>query len=223
MRARPQFQHKTGRPQACAVAWRGAVSVAGYEDLSVCGSAALTRLRIEAGRFAHEAHFALLRLPVRGGHHPVRGGRGRGRRPALAFFQGPAGLFAVAGLRAAGDDARARGRRLAGRRICPRAPALHPDPGGAEAGDQRLPRRRGQELLRAWRARFHRHRARGGQLCAELRLQPPPARRFDHHATSRQELPVDRTRFPSRARSRRRCWRSRSSAPTPRTRSSSFT
>ena len=28
-------------------------------------------------------------------------------------------------------------------RICARAPAVHPDPGGAEAGDQRLPRRRG--------------------------------------------------------------------------------
>ena len=30
----------------------------------------------------------------------------------------------------------------------------------------------------------------GGQLCAEFRLQPPPAGRFNHHATSRQELLV---------------------------------
>ena len=40
------------------------------------------------------------------------------------------------------------------------APALHADPGGAEAGDQRLPRRRGQELLRAQRPRLRRHRPR---------------------------------------------------------------
>ena len=35
----------------------------------------------------------------------------------------------------------------------------------------------------------------GVELCAELRLQPPPAGRFDHHATSRQELPVDERGF----------------------------
>ena len=61
---------------------------------------------------------AVLRLPVRGRNHRVPGRRRRRRRPDLAFLQGPAGLFAAAGLRAAGDDARPRGRRLAGRRIC---------------------------------------------------------------------------------------------------------
>ncbi len=55
--------------------------------------------------------------------------------PAVALFQGPAGLFPAAGLRAAGDDAGACGRRFVGGRICARASALHSDPGGAEAGD----------------------------------------------------------------------------------------
>src|ERR1039458_9098190 len=32
--------------------------------------------------------------------------------------------------------------------------------------------------------------ARGGELCAEFRLQPSPARRFNYYATSRQELLV---------------------------------
>ena len=81
-------------------------------------------------------------------------------------------------------------RRRAGCRICPRAPSLYSDPGGAEAGDQRLPRRRGQELLRAWRARFRRHFARRRQLRAELRLQPPPPGRLDHHAAGGEELPA---------------------------------
>ena len=94
--------------------------------------------RLQAGlKAAYEAHSAVPRLPVRGRHHRVRGGRRRDRRPAVAFLQGPAGLFAAAGLRAAGDDPRARGRRLTGRRIRPRAAALYSDPGGAEAGDQR--------------------------------------------------------------------------------------
>ena len=38
-----------------------------------------------------------------------------------------------------------------------RATAVHADPGGAETRHQRLPRRRGQELLRAWRHRFPGH------------------------------------------------------------------
>ena len=155
----------------------------------------------------NETAAALLRLPVRGRNDRVPGRRRRGRRPALAFLQGPAGLFAVAGLRAAGDDARARRRRLAGRRIRHPAPALHPDPGRAEDGDQRLPRGRGQELLRARRARLHRHRARRRALCAELRLEPPPAGRLDHHAAGRQELPADQRGLVRSARSRRRCSR----------------
>ena len=62
-----------------------------------------------------------------------------------------------------------------------RAAALHSDPGGAEAGDQRLPRGRGQEFLRAQRPRFQRHHARRPALRAELtapaaaRRAPPPS------------------------------------------------
>ena len=53
-------------------------------------------------------------------------------------------------------------------RIRQRAPALSADPGGAEAGDQRLPRGRRQEFLRAWRHRLHRHGARRRALRAEF-------------------------------------------------------
>ncbi len=101
-----------------------------------------------------------LGLSVRGGHDPVHRRRRRGRRPAVAFLQGSAGLFAAAGLRAAGDDARACRRRLAARRICQGAPALSADPGDAEARHQRLRRGRGQEFLPASRHRHLRHRAR---------------------------------------------------------------
>ena len=123
-------------------------------------------------------------------------GRGRRqRRHALAFLQGPAGLFAASRLRAAGDDPGARRRRLAGRRIRHPAPALHPDPGRAEDGDQRLPRRRGQEFLRAQRPRLHRHRPRRRALCPELRTRPPAAGRLHHHPAGRQELPADQRAF----------------------------
>ena len=63
-------------------------------------------------------------------------------------------------LRAAGDDPRPCRRRLPARRICARAAALSADPGGAEAGDRRLPVGRGQELLQASRRRSGRHRPR---------------------------------------------------------------
>ena len=81
-------------------------------------------------------------------------------------------------------------RRLAGRRICARAPAVSSDPGGAEAGDQRLPRGRRQELLRARRPRLRRHRARRRALCAELRHRPPSAGRLHHHPAGGEELPA---------------------------------
>ena len=66
-------------------------------------------------------------------------------------------------------------RRLAARRICARAAALYADPGGAEAGDQRLPRRRGQEFLRARRPRLLRHRAR--RRCCSCRTTAAAAAR----------------------------------------------
>ena len=207
---RPQFQHKTGRPQMLLHgAWAGSVQLPadGHRRVARATGAIRCGARFGWADVRNEALAAVPRLSVRGGHHPVHGRRGRRRRPDVAFLQGPAGLFAAAGLRAAGDDARARGRRLAGRRICQRAPALYPDPGGAEAGHQRLPRRRGQEFLRAWRARFRRHRARGAVLRAELRLRPPPAGRLDHHPAGRQELPADQRSVVRRARSRKRCSR----------------
>ena len=148
-------------------------------------------------------------------------GVGAARRPALAFLQGPARLFAIAGLRAAGDDPRARRRRLAGRRIRHAAPPLHPDPGRAEDGDQRLPRGRGQELLRAQRPRLRRHHPRRAALRAEP-TAPAAGRRAPPPSPSRSpRTSCSPTRSRSSARSRRRCSRSRSSAPTRRRRSSS--
>src|ERR1043166_9820300 len=85
-------------------------------------------------RRAYEASAALLRLDLRGRDGRVPRRRRRRGRPVLAFLQGLARLFAAPGLRAAGDAARARERRFAARRICARAPALYPVPGGAEAG-----------------------------------------------------------------------------------------
>ncbi len=64
-------------------------------------------------------------------------------------------------------------------------------------------------------------RAPADPVCAELRLRPPPAGRLDHHPAGRQELPADQRQYRSTARSRKRCWRCASSAPIPRTRSSS--
>ena len=55
-----------------------------------------------------EASAALLRLALRGRHGRVPGRRCRRGRPVLALLQGPARLLDAAGLRAAGDDPRAR-------------------------------------------------------------------------------------------------------------------
>ena len=134
---------------------------------------------------------AVFWLPVRGGNRGVPGRRRGVRRPDLAFLQGSARLLAAPGLRAAGDDARACGRRIAARRIRQGAPALFADPGGAEARHQRVPRGRRQEFLRAWRHRLFTAWRAPAALSAELRLQPPPAGCLDHHPAGRQELPAD--------------------------------
>src|SRR5689334_15678200 len=76
-----------------------------------------------------------------------------------------------------------------------RTAPLHPDPGGAQAGGQRIPLRRGQEFLRTWWSRFHRHSPRRRGLSAELRIEPASAGRLNHYATSRQELPADKRTF----------------------------
>ena len=215
MTGKPQFEHKNPRFSQDCRAWRALCADAapctmppssldvrdsGNDVLSV-GLMALPDARrgqrsvVASGfgrwDFRNETAAALLRLPVRGRDDRVPGRRRRRRRPALAFLQGPAGLFAAAGLRAAGDDPRARRRRLAGRRIRHPAPALHSDPGRAEDGDQRLPRRRGQELLRAQRPRLRRHHPRRHALCADLWIGPPAAGRLHHHPAGRQELPAD--------------------------------
>src|SRR5262245_65979704 len=52
----------------------------------------------ESGPFDHEADFALFRLPVCCRNDPFCGGRCRGRRAALALFQGSSGLFPAPGL-----------------------------------------------------------------------------------------------------------------------------
>ena len=123
------------------------------------------------------------------------------------YSQSLPGLFPVAGLRARGDDAGARFRRLAARRICARAPALYSDPGGAQARHQRLHRGGRQELLRARRHRLLRHRARRGALRAAIR-QRAAGRRAPPPSPSRSpRTSCSPTSCRSRARSRKRCWR----------------
>ena len=211
----PQFQHKTGAPRHWdglrGGGWRQDRKAATFDD----GARGPRRPARPANGFVlscgrgigHEIAVALLGLAVRGGTIVFLVGVDGDGRAAVAFLQGTAGLFPAAGLRAGGDDARARLRRLAACRICQRAPALHADPGGAEARHQRLHRGRGQELLRAQRPRLPGHRARARALRAELRQRPPPAGRLHHHPAGRQELPADERAVAGRARSRKRCWR----------------
>ena len=112
-------------------------------------------------------------------------------------------------------------RRLAGGRIRARAAALSADPGDPEAGAQRLHRGRGQEFLRARRARLPGHRAR--RRCSMCRTTARAAvRRAPRPSRSRsRRTSCSPTRSRSSARSRKRCSRCGSSAPIRRTRSSS--
>ena len=205
MTGKPQFEHKNprffaaqARVQCPAAVGLSTMQTAVGTDVRSVGLMALPERARGRGRSVRADGTSAMRLLLRfcgflfaAGTIVFLVGVGAARRPALAFLQGPAGLFAVAGLRAAGDDPRACRRRLAGRRIRHPAPALHSDPGRAEDGDQRLPRRRGQEFLRAQRPRLRRHRPRRHALCAELRLGPPAAGRLHHHPAGRQELPAD--------------------------------
>ena len=135
-------------------------------------------------------------------------GVARRRRPAVALSPRTCRIIRSSGLRAAGDDARARRRRLAARRIRQGAPALSADPGGAEARQQRLHRRRGQEFLRASAASTYPASRRAAMLyVAELRQRPPSAGRLDDHPAGGEELPVDQRGDVRRARSRKRCSR----------------
>ncbi len=233
MARRPQFQHKTGRPKAVESCRAAIVGRAWPRACRMHRPSAARRpgrrgvawsRRFGAAGHGDEAAAALLRLPVRGRDDRVPGRRRRRGRPDLAFLQGPAGLFAAAGLRAAGDDARARRRRRAARRIRPRAPALSADPGGAEARHQRLHRRPRTRISTSTAASISAaSRAPASLYLQNYGTQPPSAGRLDHHPAGREELPADQRGDVRRARSRKRCSRSRSSAPTRRTRSSSST
>ena len=63
----------------------------------------------------YEISFTFRRLSERGRIDPVSRGRCRRRGPDLTLLERPAGLLAVAGLRAARDDAGACDRRVAAR------------------------------------------------------------------------------------------------------------
>ena len=110
----------------------------------------------------------------------------------------------LAGLRAAGDDARACVRRRAARRILQGAAAL--------SADQAVPKLVINAFLAAEDKNFYEHggidftgMARAAvHVCAELRLQPPSAGRVDHHPAGREELPSDQRGLVRRARSRKR-------------------
>src|SRR5262245_18304916 len=81
----------------------------------------------------NEASAPVLWLDIRGRNRAVPRRNRRGGRHVLAFLQGLAGLFAVTGLRTAGNDAGARHGRLAGGGVRPRAAALSADPGDPQA------------------------------------------------------------------------------------------
>ena len=67
-----------------------------------------------------------------------------------------------------------------------------------------------------------RHPARRDQGCGQLVLEgTPPARRLHHHPAGGAQFPAQFRRQDSAARSAKRSWRSASTRPIPRTRSSS--
>src|SRR3954453_19482159 len=97
---------------------------AGSEELVRRGNVRWTRkqaLAVAAQRLEWKLGNALCDpisgFPVYRRDDPVPGRRGRRRGRNLVLLQGSARLFAASGLRAAGDDARACGRRRAARRV----------------------------------------------------------------------------------------------------------
>ena len=139
----------------------------------------------------NETSASFLRLDFRGRHRAVpRRHRGRGR-PVLAFLQGPAGLLAAAGLRAAGDDARARHRRRAGRRVCARTASLSADPGDPQARaatPSSRPRTRASTTTAGSTSPASRVPAL--LLVQNYGIGPPAAGRLHDHAAGREELPA---------------------------------
>ena len=172
---------------------------------------------------AQELAAELPRLRLRGCRRRVRRGVGRGRLHAVEDLAGSAGLRESGQVRAARDDAHPRAQRLADRRVRARAAHLRADQHDPEARHRRLPVGRGQALLRARRRRLPGHRPRRLKVVEGKIQRQRPARRgrLDHHPAGRQELPADAASARWSASSRRRSSPSASSAPTPRTRSSS--
>ena len=115
--------------------------------------------------------------------------------------QGPARLRSAGEVRAAGNDPRACVGRRADGRVCPRAPPLSADPGGAGPRQGGIPVGRGQEFLQPPRHRRDRPLPRGHQRT--IQTGAPASRRLDHHAAGGEELPARPRTRPSSARSRK--------------------
>ena len=100
---------------------------------------------------------------------------------------GPARLREPRQVRAAGDDAHPRARRQPDGRVRARAAHLRADQRHAEARDRRLPVGRGQALLRARRARFHRHR-RAPSTSSSTKIVSGSDRRTEGASTITQQV-----------------------------------
>ncbi len=149
----------------------------------------MDRRRARKGLGSKDArHSPIPRFRVCDGRHRLRRCGGRRRRRHLEVRAGPARLFPAEELRTAGDDARSRGRRQSLGRICARAAPLSAVGGDSAVGQERLHRRRGQELLFPSRLRPRGHPARRSCVSAGIEARP---RRFDDHPTGRQELLAD--------------------------------
>ena len=129
-------------------------------------SSGMQREIAPAGRAAakwavNETSAALLRLPVRGRDRSCSWSASRGAAGLLWHFSKD--LPDYSQLQDYEPPVMTRVHATDGSLVAEyatRAPALSADPGGAEDGDQRLHRGRGQEFLRARRPRLPGHRAR---------------------------------------------------------------
>ena len=136
----------------------------------------------------HAANNPFPRFRFRDRRNRVRHWGLRGGPFGLEIRTRPAGLYDAQGLRTAGDDAGPCERRIAYRRICPRAAPLssgrrHPGP---RQGGVHL--RRGQEFLHPRRCRSGRHCSRPNRVPSRRQACP---RRLDHHPAGRQEFSVN--------------------------------
>jgi len=172
------------------------------------------------GKAGDEAFSSLSWLLFAGGDDPVhrrvsarrRGWYGTSPRtfPTLRQLQG---------LRAAGDDARARVGRPPWWLNTQGAPGSISRSGGAKAGHQCVHSAEDKKFLRTWRPRLRRHRPRRHSLSAEHRHQSPAAGRLDHHPGRSPRNFLLTTRSRSSARSRKPAGAQDPSAPIRRRRS----